>query len=161
MSIAKNRIVRQGQMLPVFADASPLVNSTISWNQGDLLYLDTVNHLLKVVTADADAATFAGIAQQTIVSGKPKSAYQGTAVDAAQAIEAIAGPQHGCDAKMKLFPGNVFHPGDLVYPVGGDPQMVSSNGVNAIGVFVGPTVTGAAGSEGVVRLTQKIAALEL
>lgn len=161
MSTAKNRIVRQGNMMPVFADAKPLVDATISWNQGDLLYLDTVNHLLKVVAADADAAKFAGIAQQTIINGKPRPVYQGTAVDASQAVESIVGPAHGCDAKMKLFPGNVFNPGDLVYPVGGDPQMVSSNGTNAIGVYVGPSVTGAAGSEGVVRLTQKIAALEI
>lgn len=160
-TIAKNRIVRQGSLIPVFANAQPLVSSAISWNQGDLLYLDTVNHLLKPVTADADGATFAGIAQQTLVSGRPRPVYQGTAVDAAAAIEAIAGPQHGCDALMKLKSGDVFVAGGLVYATAVDAQTVSSAGTNAIGVFVDAGLTAVAGSQGVVRLSQKVAALEL
>lgn len=160
-TIAKNRIVRQGNMLPIFSDAKPVVSSAISWNQGDLLYFDAVNNLLKPVTADADAATFAGIAQQTLVSGKPKAVYSGTAVDSAVAIESIVGPAHGCDAKLKLKVGDTFAPGDLVYATAVDAQTISVTGTNAIGVFIDAGVTAVSGSEGIVRLSQKVAALEL
>jgi len=44
---AKNRIVRQVAPISIFEEASALVSSAISWNQGDLLYLDTTNKLLK------------------------------------------------------------------------------------------------------------------
>lgn len=160
-TIAKNRIIRQGSLLPIFSDAKPLVSASISWNQGDLLYLDTVNHLLKPITADADAAKFAGIAQQSLVNGKPRPVYQGTAVDASAAIESIVGPAHGCDAKLKLKVGDTFNPGDLVYATATDAQTISSAGVNAIGVFIDAAITAVAGSEGIVRLSQKVAAIEL
>lgn len=160
-TIAKNRIVRQGSALPIFADAKPVVDSTISWNQGDLLFFDQAANLLKVVVADASGATFAGIAQQTLVSGKPRPVYQGTAVDAAQAIESIVGPQHACDAKLKLKVGDVFNPGDLIYCTAVDAQTVSSAGVNAIGMYVGPSITAVAGSEGLCRLGQKVVAFQV
>jgi hypothetical protein len=84
---AKNRIVRQVAPISLFEDATALVSSAISWNQGDLVYLDTTNHLLKALDSDAHAATICGIARQTISSGKPYPVYQGTQVDAAAAIE--------------------------------------------------------------------------
>lgn len=155
-TVAANRIVRSVRPGSVFEEALPLVSSAISWNQGDLLYLDTVNALLKPVTADADGATICGIARQTIVSGKPVSPYQGTAVDAAQAAVAIAGPQHGVIAKMKLKSGDAFVPGGAVYACAVDAQTVSSVGTNPVGVFQDKAVTAGASSQGAVLLTQAI-----
>jgi len=153
----KNRIVRSVAPGSIFENAKPLVSSAISWNQGDLLYLDTVNHLLKPLDSDAHAATICGIARQTIVSGKPVSPYQGTAVDAAQAIEALAGPQHGVVAKMLLKAGDSFVPGGLVF-YGTDAQTVSSSGTNLVGVFQGPAITAAAGDEGEVLCVSYVTA---
>lgn len=150
-TIAKNRIVRSVAPVSVFADATKLVSSAVSWNQGDLLYLDTAAHLLKPVGSDANAQTCCGIAQQTILNGKPLPVYQGTAVDAAQAIEAIAGPVAAVVAKMKLKSGDSFVPGGAVY-YGGDAQTVSASGTYKVGVFQDAAITATSGSEGSVFL---------
>lgn len=152
---AKNRIVRQVAPISVFEDATALVSSAISWNQGDLLYLDTTNNLLKPLASDANAAKVCGIARQTIVSGKLSPVYQGTQVDASTAIEALAGPQAGVIAKLKLKSGDAFVPGQSVY-YGGDAQTVATTGTNAVGVFQDAAITAGASSEGLVMLIQSV-----
>lgn len=154
-TVAKNRIVRQVAPFSVFEEAQALVSSAISWNQGDLIYLDTTNHLLKALDSDAHAATICGIARQSISSGKPSPVYQGTAVDAAAAIEGIAGPQAGVIAKMKLKSGDAFVPGCAVY-YGGDAQTVSVTGTNTVGLYQDASVTAGATSEGNILLCQTI-----
>lgn len=149
-TIAKNRIVQSIAPKSLFPEASVVVDSTVSYNQGDLLFLDS--GLLAPVTADADGATILGIAPQTVVLGKPKSAYSGTAVDAAQAIEALSGPVYGVVAKLKLKSGDSFVPGGAVYACAVDAQTVSSVGTNQIGVFQDAAVTAGALSEGKVLL---------
>jgi hypothetical protein len=152
---SKNRIVFSVRPGCVFPDAKKGIDSTISWNQGDILYFDDTNNLIKPIASDANGATVMGIAQQTIVNGKPVSPYQGTAVDAAQAIPALAGPQYGVVAKMLLKSGDSFNFGDLVY-YGGDAQTVSSTGTNSIGIYQGAAVTASAGSEGEVLLINRL-----
>ena len=152
-TIAKNRIVQSIAPKTVFPDASAIVDATVSYNQGDLLALDS--GLLKAVAADADGATILGIAPQTVVSGKPKAVYSGTAVDAAQAIEALSGPVYGVVVKMKLKVGDSFTAGGSVYACAVDAQTVSSAGTNVIGVFQGPGITAVSGSEGLVMLGAK------
>lgn len=150
-TIAKNRIVRSISPNSLFEEAKALISSAISWNQGDLLYLDTATSLIKPLDSDAHAANILGIARQSISSGKPISPYQGTAVDAAQAIESIAGPQYGVIAKMLLKSGDSFVPGASVY-YGGDAQTVSATGTNAVGIYQGAALTASSGSEGEVAL---------
>lgn len=153
----KNRIVRSVAPGSIFEHANALVSSAISWNQGDLIYLDTATHLLKPLDTDGHAANICGIARQTIVSGKPVSPYQGTAVDAAQAGDSLAGPQHGVIARMKLKVGDAFVPGGLVF-YGGDAQTVSSSGTNLVGVFQNAAITAASGDEGEVLLVSYVTA---
>jgi len=155
---AKNRIVRQVAPISIFEEASALVSSAISWNQGDLLYLDTTNKLLKPIASDANAATICGIARQTIVSGKLSPVYQGTAVDASTAIEGLAGPQAGVIAKLKLKSGDAFTPGCACY-YGGDAQTVSITGTNVVGYFQDAAITASSTSEGQVMLVQYLAGL--
>ena len=154
-TVAQNRITRSVNPYSLFESAKALISSAISFNQGDLLYLDTTNHLIKPIALAADSATFLGIARVTISSGKLVSPYQGTAVDAAQAISDIPGPQAGVVAKLKLNSGDSFTSGCDVYPVAGDAQTVTVTGgvgISAIGVFQGAAVTAGAGSEGEVYL---------
>jgi hypothetical protein len=151
-TVAKNRITRSVRPGSAFESAKQVVGSASTWNQGDLLYFDDSANLLKPVTADADAATFCGIARQSVVNGKPVSPYQGTAVDAAQAIEDLGGPQYGVIAKLKLKSGDSFSPGDLVYASSVDAQTVSVTGTNAIGIFQDAAIVAASGSEGQVLL---------
>lgn len=146
----KNRIVRSISPKSLFAEAKALVDATVSYEAGDLLFLDA--GLIKPVTGDADGATILGIAPQTVVDGKPKAVYSGTAVDAAQAIEALPGPVYGVIAKMKLKVGDVFAPGAFVYASAVDAQTVEATGANPIGIFQDASITAVAGSEGSVLL---------
>lgn len=149
---AKNLITRSVRPGSIFESALALISSAVSFNQGDLLYLDTVNHLIKPVTADADGATILGISRATIVNGKLISSYSGTAVDASQAIEDIAGPQFGIIARLKLKSGDAFVPGGAVYACAVDAQTVSSTGTNKIGIFQDASITASSGSTGQVLL---------
>jgi hypothetical protein len=146
----KNRIVQSVAPKSLFPEASVVVDATISYNQGDILFISS--GLITPVVAEASGTTVLGIAPQTVVLGKPRSAYSGTAVDAAQAIEALAGPVYGVVAKLKLKVGDSFTPGALVYATAVDAQTVSITGTHPIGIFQGAAVTAVSGSEGPVLL---------
>lgn len=149
MGPVKNTVVREIAPKSIFEDATKLVNSSLSYEQGDLLVWDGTAKLLKVPTLEADGATFLGIARQKLVSGQPQSPYQGTAVDAAQKTPALAGPLYGVVARCVAKTGDAFAKGDLVYldPATGG-RGVSSAGTKAIGVYQGDTIASAtAGQE--------------
>jgi hypothetical protein len=144
-----NKIVRSVAPKSLFESAQALVDSTISWNQGDLIYLDTTNHLLKVVTAETQSANFMGVARVTIVSGKIASPYN-TDVVASQSIADVPGPQVGVVAKLVLKTGDSLAPGQQVglYPAAGTRGVSSTITTNAVGVYQGPTIASAtAGQE--------------
>jgi len=144
----KNNIVRSVRPISLFESALSVINSTVSFNQGDILFLDTTNHLIKPVTSDTDAARACGIARNTVVNGKLLSSYQGTSVDASVAIEDIAGPQGGVIALLKLKSGDSFVPGGFVYACSVDAQTISSSGTNVIGVFQDAAITANSSSTG-------------
>lgn len=151
-----NNIVRSVAPDCKFESAKALISSSSAWNQGDLLFLDTTAHLIKPVAADAtDAVSVLGVARQTISSGKVVSPYQGTAVDAAAAIEDIAGPVFGVVAKMQLKSGDTFNPGAKVYLVdgaaGANAQSVTSVDPGShvsVGAYQDAVVTAGASSFG-------------
>lgn len=153
---ATNNIRREVRLGSICEDASSLVDSTVSFNQGDLLAI--VSNKLKAIAIDGDTTTFAGVARMTVVLGKPVSPYQGTAVDASVAASAVVGPCFGVDAALTLNTGDAFHPGDLVYPIGSvNAQTVSSSSNTGArkpcGLYVGPTVaSAAAGQLGIVSV---------
>jgi hypothetical protein len=154
---AKNRVYRSDARKSFFEDAQSVVSSAVTWYQGDLLYFDDATNLIKVVAATGNAATFLGIADNTVSAGKLVGPYAGlTAVNAAEAISALVGPSFGVEALMKLKSGDVFAPGDKVYLTeGGDSQTVTSTdpgGDLFIGQYQGATVTATATSEGVILL---------
>ena len=153
---AKNRIVRQVRPGSAFESAYNLIDSTISWNQGDLLYLDTTNHLIKAVASDTNGATILGIARNTISSGVAVGGYQG--LGTTQALADIAGPQYGVIANMKLKSGDVFVAGQTVYACSVDAQTVSASGTNGIGIFQDAGLTASSSSTGNVLLGAKIGA---
>jgi hypothetical protein len=137
-----NNITREISPASIFEDAKPVISSATTFNQGDLLILDTSTHLIRLPVSDAECATFVGIARVAIVNGKKASPYQGTAVDAASAIVTIPGPVYGVIAKLTLKTGDAFNPGDLVY-YGGAAQTISSTGTKAIGIYQGLAVASA------------------
>jgi hypothetical protein len=145
MSTAKNNIVRLVAPKSLFESAYGVLSSSVTYNQGDFLALDTVNHVLKAAgTADID--NLLGIARQSILNGVAPNPYQGTAVDASQAIADVAGPVYGVTAFMVLNTGDAFNMGDKVY-LTGDPQTVTSTDPGsgkACGIFDGPVAVASA-----------------
>lgn len=141
----KNTIVRSVNPKSLFESAQSVIDSTISFAQGDLLYLDTTNHLLKVMTLETQSANFQGVARVTIVNGKIASPYN-TDVNASIAISDIPGPQTGVVAKCVLKTGDSLNPGQQVgsYPTAGTRGVSSTITTNAIGVYQGPAIASAA-----------------
>lgn len=146
-----NNIVRSVAPKSLFESAKAVISSAVSYNQGDLLYFDDAANLIKPVAATANAETILGVAKQTIVSGKVVSPYSGTAVDAAQALEDLAGPVYGVVASLKLKAGDSFAPGDKVYVTVTDAQTVTvtdpGDGFH-VGIFQSAAVTAVSGSKG-------------
>lgn len=137
-----NRITRSIRPGSVFESAQNVIDSTVSYNQGDLLVFDDTNNLVAKASAEADGATFLGIATETIVSGKLKRPVS-TDVDASAAISDVPGPMFGVVAKLALKTGDSLSPGDLVYlyPTGGSYH-IQASGTKAVGVYQGSAVTG-------------------
>ena len=144
-----NRIVKTVLEKSLFDNCSALVDSTISYKQGDLLVLDTVANLIKPVAAGELGEAFLGISRQTIVNGKPLTPYV-TDVDASQAVPSLVGPVEGVVAKLVLKTGDALLAGGKVYVngVAGAYHVTSTQalGAVAIGYYQGATI--AAASDG-------------
>ena len=142
MSVARNNLVRQVQPASLFESAKPVLstNSLCTWNQGDLIAFDSNRGFLRPVTGSGDAGIIVGVALQTIVNGVKPSPYQGTAVDASEAIDDVGGPMFGSVFQMVLQAGGTFTPGAYVYPTT-DPQTVSPTGSWPCGIYQGLQVT--------------------
>lgn len=152
-TLAVNNIVRGENAKSIFESAKAVISSAVTCNQGDLIAFDTSAKILKAVTATSDAANILGVACQTLVSGKVKSPYSGTAVDASQALEDVKGPVYSVVAKLSLLSGDTFHPGDKVYLAATDAQTVTVTDPgdhNHVGIFQGAQVTAGSGSTGEV-----------
>lgn len=139
-----NNITRMVAPKSIFESAINVISSAISFNQGDLLYFDDTNNLIKKPAAETDGATFLGVARVTVVSGKLASPYN-TDVVASQAISDIPGPQYGVIAKLTLKTGDSISPGDKVYldPATGTTG-VTVSGTKPIGIYQGKALTGVA-----------------
>jgi hypothetical protein len=151
----KSTVVRQIGEKQIFPDVKNLTTSAISYNQGQTLCFDSVTNLVRACTAQADSNNFLGIAALDVSSGKPLSPYQGTAVDASQAVPSMNGPLYGDTFLMTIKTGDSLTPGQDVYlyPSAGYNGVASSagvaaTGINPIGVYVGTqgTVSSAAAS---------------
>lgn len=156
MTTPINNIVRGGsQSKSMFESALPVLDSSVSYNQGDLIAFDTSGKVLKAVAGSGDSANFLGVAVNTVVNGLPKQAYLGTAVDASVGASDMAGPQYSVVASLYLTSGDAFTSGAPVY-LTTDAQTVTvtqPGSESAIGIFVGSAVTPAAsGTKGDVRI---------
>jgi len=144
--MTKNTLARKVGTKALFPDLSAVIDSTISFNQGDLLYFDGTANLVKKLAAEADAATFLGIAPITVVSGHVKDVYP-TDVDGSVAVGVnLAGPEFGDVHKVLLKSADAILPGDAVYadPVSGT-NFVSVAGTKIIGIYQGKGLTSATG----------------
>lgn len=151
-----NRIVREDVKRSLFPSAIALTTSSISYNQGDLLMLDTTAHTIRKVTTGDQGAWFMGIAEVTIASGKLAFPYV-TDVDASIAISDIPGPVIGVVAKLVLKTSDSINPGAPVYlNVAAGAYHVTATaamGDIVVGYYQGPALTSvAAGTQIEVKL---------
>ena len=154
-----NNIVRSVAPKNVYPSVKNLIDATVTYNQGDVLVLKA--GLVQRPTAEADSAQACGVATLTVVLGKEKSPYSGTAVDAAEGPREMPGPVYGVVAKLKLKAADTFNEGDPVYiDIAGDAEsrtVTTTIGTSsAIGYFVGKSITAAAGDEGEVHVGAQI-----
>lgn len=140
-----NSIVRDVAPKSVFESAKNVIGSSTSFNQGDLLFLDTTNHLLKPAALESDSANFMGVAVVTVVNGKIASPYN-TDVVASQSVQDVKGPVVGVIAKCVLKTGDSISPGQLVglYPTLSPRGVSVTVTTSAIGIYQGPAIASAA-----------------
>ena len=143
-----NKQIREGSLIP---DVKNFTNSSISYNQGDLLIFDTANNVVRAPSAESECASFLGIAALDVVSGYPRSPYS-TQVDASQGVTSMQGPTYGNTFNMVLQTGTTLAPGAAIYAkpvaVGVEPNtLVAATGTYQIGVYVGPSVTSSAAGQ--------------
>jgi hypothetical protein len=143
----KNNIEISESRKSLFPSAVAVIDATISFAQGDLMFFDEATNLVKKVAAEADCATFLGLAVETVSLGKLVKPYS-TDVDASAAITDVPGPVYGVVAKLVSKTGIVWAPGDLAYS---DPATgtrgVTNLGTKAIGIYQGKAITAVAGQE--------------
>jgi hypothetical protein len=142
----KNTITRNVAQKSIFESAKSVIGATTSFDQGDHLFFDTVNHVLAKPAAEADGVTYLGIARVTVALGKLASPYAGlTDVDASVAISDVPGPLYGVIAKCVLKTGDSLNPGDGVYldPATGT-RGVQAAGTKIIGIYQGKAIAAAA-----------------
>ncbi len=144
-----DNIVRSIAPKSMFEDGAAVNSAAVSFNQGDMICLDTSTHLLKRVAALTDAATFVGIARQAVTAGVLNGPYDGLAT--AGALSSFSGPVYGVVANMVLKTGDAFNAGSKIYLAdGSDSQTVSSTDSgdhDFIGIYQGPTVASAAAGQ--------------
>ena len=153
MPTKKNYIKKSVSPKSIFDDMSNVVDSTITFNQGDLLIFNSSTHLLNPISTlgvSETGANFVGISRVSITSGKPISPIQGTDVDAAAGTPAMAGPEYGVTAMVVLKTGDQIYPGDQVYPngsAGARHVTITVGSKKPIGIYQGPHITSAASGQ--------------
>lgn len=122
---AYNNIIRGGaQGRSIFPSLLPVISTSVSFNQGDLLTFNTSTNVVQAaVTGQSDKLL--GVAINTIVLGIPKSPYQGTAVDASEGLSDMGGPLYSVVATLILDTGSTLVPGQKVYVSNTDAQHVT------------------------------------
>ena len=145
MSVSNNNLIREvvpGRSL--FASLKPVLSTSCTWNQGDILKYVAASNILQPVTGSGDGGLVVGVAVNAITNGVMPSPYQGTAVDASVAIEDAAGPLYGNVFSMALNTGDSWVPGQKAY-LTGDPQTLTSSVTGApVAIYQGPAITSAA-----------------
>jgi len=142
-----DRIVKNIAPTSVFDDVSALVSSAISFNQGDLIEIDTSGHLVGAIGGSSTGQYVLGISRVTVVSGVVKQPYS-TENDAAIAAGKIPGPVSGVVVKLVSKTADAWVPGQDVYPYGtGGAYYVTTSGSKSIGIYQGPTIASAAAGQ--------------
>lgn len=152
-----NRIVRSVDQNSLFEDCKALLSSAVTFNQGDLLYLNTSTHLLSRLSSEGNAATFCGISRVSVTNGVENGPYTGLASSSQVAIGATPGPVFGVEVSLILKSGDGVFPGSDIYadPANGNFH-VQASGTKPIGCAAGSQV--AITGDGATYITVRLGA---
>jgi len=149
MSTPTNNIVRSVAPRSVFPDASSVISSAVSFNQGDFIIFNDTSNLLQVPTTEASCSTFLGVATVSIINGKLITALTGVP-DAVTTVglSNVPGPSYGVVVRCIAKTGDAFAPGDSVFfdPATGTSG-VTTTGTKAIGIYQGAVISSAAAGQ--------------
>ena len=145
-----NKIARRVARNTIIADVQSFIGASTSWNQGDLLILNTTTNTVARAAVQSDGANFLGMAPVTIVNGKLPEIYT-TDVDSALGYGSIPGPEFGDEYFVTLKAGDAVVPGTALYlaPLTGY-NVVSITGNKQVGIYIGPAMTAATGGSTIV-----------
>ena len=147
--IARDNVISDNSNLrSLIEQALPALNSSSTFNQGDLVCLDATSHCLRAVAADTDGATILGVSPVSVNAGILAGPYQGLATQASQQPQQVQGPISGVVVGLKVNPGDALVFGAPVYlPLNGDTQTVTVTDTvgagNNVGIYMGPAVASA------------------
>lgn len=145
-----NKVSRRVARNTIISDIRDFIGASSTWNQGDLLILDTTLNIVAKAAVQSDGQNFLGISPVTISGGKIPSAYT-TDSDAALGIASIPGPEFGDEYFVTLKAGDAVVPGSKLYlaPLTG-AATVSTTGNKQVGTYIGPAITAATGGTTIV-----------
>ncbi len=145
-----NKIARRVARNTIIADIVNFIGASSTWNQGDLLILDTTNNIVAKAAVQSDGANFLGISPVTLVNGKFPSSYS-TDVDASVGFCSVPGPEFGDEYYVTLKAGDAVVPGSKLYlaPLTG-ANVVSITGNKQVGTYIGPAMTAVTGGSTIV-----------
>jgi len=127
-------------------DIGACVGASDSFNAGDFLTFNLTTQCFQTLAGESDSVNFAGVAVQSISSGKPVSAYT-TDTDAAAGYPSVKGPEFGDEVYALLKAGDAVTPGvPLYYNTGATPVkngVTITAGTKPIAIYFGPALTGA------------------
>ncbi len=145
MAYGQNPTFRRVNRNSLIEDITAAVGASTTFNAGDFLTFNLTTKTFGAMTAESDSVTFAGVAVQSIVNGKPVSAYT-TDTDASLGFSAVKGPEFGDEVFALLKAGDAVVPGSpLYYNTGATPKngVTVTAGTKIIGYYFGPALTGA------------------
>ncbi len=140
-----NPIFRRVNRNTLFADISAAVGASTTFNAGDFLTFNLTTQNFGTLVGESDSAQFAGVAVESITSGKMVSAYT-TDTDASLGYASVAGPEFGDEVFATLKAGDAVVPGSILfYNTGATPKngVTVTAGTKSIGMYFGPALTGA------------------
>lgn len=142
----KNPTFRRVNRNSLIEDISAAVGASTTFNAGDFLTFNLTTETFGTLGAESDSVNFAGVAVQSVVNGKPVSAYT-TDVDSSAGYPSIKGPEFGDEVYALLKAGDAVVPGSILYyNTGATPVkngVTVTAGTKAIGQYFGPALTGA------------------
>lgn len=145
-TFGKNGTFRRVNRNSLAEDITAAVGASTTYNAGDFLTFNLTTKTFGQLAGESDTQSFAGLAVQSVSSGKVPTAYT-TDVDGSAGYPQIKGPEFGDEVYATLKAGDSVTPGTVLgynalstSPKNGVTTTITTK---AIAIYFGPALTGA------------------